>query len=250
MLCHDAFRHYCDVRFDEKTNDLKVIRIIIPAFAPLGFDLAVGSKSSVAVESLTKNCAVLDGLSEGDQITTALSDLESRIQTLEQQESKEKPDPNRLNLLIFDSYRDRLLAAFVMATGAAACGMEVTMFFTFWGTAALKKEGPQFGRKSFVERAFGWMLPASARQTKLSQMDMCGLGRVLMQGEMKKKNIANLDELIQTAAELGVTIRVCEMSMQLMGIRREELIDYPGIEYCGVATFVDEASSANTTLFI
>ena len=179
-----------------------------------------------------------------------LTDLDERIRQLEQSQTTNRVASNRLNLLVFESHRDRLLAAFVMATGAAACGMEVSMFFTFWGTAALKKGGPQFGKKSLVERAFGWMLPTSTRQTKLSQMDMCGLGRVLMSREMKRKNIADLDELIRTAAELGVTIRVCEMSMQLMGIRREELVGYPGIEYCGVATFVDEASSANTTLFI
>ena len=155
-----------------------------------------------------------------------------------------------MNLLVFESHRDRLLAAFVMATGAAACGMQVSMFFTFWGTAALRKGGRQFGRKTLVERAFGWMLPACPRKTKLSHLDMCGLGRLLMSREMKKKNIADLNDLIETAGELGVVIRVCEMSMQLMGIRREELIDYPSLEYCGVAKFVDEAASANTTLFI
>lgn len=194
----------------------------------------------------TNKSAVTDGGSQSEQ----WSDLETRIRQLERMQESTRIASNRLNLLVFDSHRDRLLAAFVMATGAAACGMEVAMFFTFWGTAGLKKSGPQFGKKSLVERAFGWMLPKSAQHTKLSQMDMCGLGRVLMSREMKKKNIADLDELIQTAAELGVTIRVCEMSMQLMGIRREELIDYPDIEYCGVASFVDEAASANTTLFI
>ena len=151
---------------------------------------------------------------------------------------------------MFEAHRDRLLAAFVMATGAAACGMEVNMFFTFWATSALKQGGPQLGKKSLVERAFGWMLPSSSQGTKLSQMDMCGIGRVLMDREMKKKNIADLDVLIKTAADLGVKISVCEMSMQLMGIRREELIDYPGIEFCGVAKFVEEAATANTTLFI
>lgn len=179
-----------------------------------------------------------------------LAGIERRVAELEEAGAKPTPDANRLNLLVFEAHRDRLLAAFVMATGAAACGMQVTMFFTFWGTAALRKGAGQVGKKSFVEWAFGWMLPASPSRTKLSQMDMCGMGRMLMAREMKKKNIADLTSLIETAAELGVTIRVCEMSMQLMGIRREELIDYPGIEFCGVAKFVDEAASANTTLFI
>ena len=178
-----------------------------------------------------------------------LEALGERLSALEQQASG-APDANSMNLLVFEAHRDRLLAAFVMATGAAACGMNVNMFFTFWGTAALKKNGPQFGRKSLVERAFGWMLPKGAGQTRLSQMDMCGLGRVLMSREMKRKNIADLSELIHTAAELGVQIRVCEMSMRLMGIRPEELIDYPNLDFCGVASFSELTAQANTTLFI
>ena len=160
------------------------------------------------------------------------------------------PDANALSMVVFSGELDKLLAAFVIATGAAASEMRVSMFFTFWGTAALKKDAAQSRGKSWVEWAFGWMLPRGAGRTALSQMDMCGLGRMLMQSEMKKKNIADLDQLIPTAAELGVKIRVCEMSMQLMGIRREELIDYPGLDYCGVATFADLTSKANTTLFI
>ena len=158
-------------------------------------------------------------------------------------------DTNALNLLVFSGSRDKLLAAFVMGTGAAACGMSVKMFFTFWATPALRRGG-QVGRKSAVERAFGWMLPGSFRKTPLSQMDMGGLGRAMLAREMRRKNVADLDELVATASELGVEISVCEMSMRLMGITREELIDYPGLSFCGVAKFVDDASRANTTLFI
>ncbi|MEZ6122662.1 MAG: DsrE/DsrF/DrsH-like family protein [Planctomycetaceae bacterium] len=184
-----------------------------------------------------------------DLLELQLTELRRQVTSLEQRLQR-APDPNSMNLLVFDSSKDRLLAAFVMATGAAACGMNVSMFFTFWGTAALRNSGPQQGRKSLVERAFGWMLPRGHRRTKLSKMDMCGMGRMLMDREMKQKNIASLDDLIATAADLGVQIRVCEMSMRLMGIQREELIDYPGLSYCGVASFADEASRANTTLFI
>ncbi|MCA9036598.1 MAG: DsrE/DsrF/DrsH-like family protein [Planctomycetaceae bacterium] len=178
-----------------------------------------------------------------------LRQLERRILDLERA-AKGAADPNKMNLLVFDSSRDRLLAAFVMATGSAACGMDVTMFFTFWGTVALKKDAAQIGPKSMVERAFGWMLPRGASRTALSKMNMCGLGAALMRREMRKKNIADLDDLIASAAELGVKIRVCEMSMNLMGVRRKELIDYPSLEYCGVASFSEMASQANTTLFI
>ena len=175
--------------------------------------------------------------------------LEKRIALLEKR-LEQVPDPDSLNLLIFSGDRDRLLAALVLATGAAACGMNVSMFFTFWATLALRDGGPQIGKKSIVERAFGWMLPRSAARTPLSQMDMCGMGRFLMTREMQKKNIADVDELFATAGELGVKVRVCEMSMQLMGIRREELIDYPNLDYCGVATFAEQTSQSNTTLFI
>jgi peroxiredoxin family protein len=179
-----------------------------------------------------------------------IAEIEQRLTQLEQFHRLPVPDTNSLNLLVFEGTRDRLLAAFVMATGAAACGMQVTMFFTFWGTAALRKERATSKQKSWIERALGWMLPSSFSRTKLSQLDMCGLGRLLISREMRKKNIADLPELLDVAADLGVTIRVCEMSMKLMGIQREELLDYPGLEFCGVASFVEDAAAANTTLFI
>jgi peroxiredoxin family protein len=188
------------------------------------------------------------GNSEWDD--ARMAELEHRLLQLEQFTRQPRPDTNSLNLMVFEGTRDRLLAAFVMATGAAACGMKVTMFFTFWGTAALRKERALGKRKSWIERAFSWMLPRSFSHTKLSQLDMCGLGRLLISREMRKKNIADLPELLDVAADLGVTIRVCEMSMKLMGIQREELIDYPGLEFCGVASFLDDAAAANTTLFI
>ncbi|MCC9644955.1 DsrE/DsrF/DrsH-like family protein [Rhodopirellula sp. JC740] len=179
--------------------------------------------------------------------------LESQLDGMQRQLDQLKEgtsDPNQLNLVVFEGYKDRLMAAFVIATGAAACGMDVRMFFTFWATPALRKEGIREGNKSLVERAFGWMLPSSAKKTKLSQMDFGGLGRVMMQREMNRKNVCDLEGLIETAAELDVNIQVCEMSMQLMGIRRSELIDYPNLDYCGVATFVGQAAHANTTMFI
>lgn len=193
---------------------------------------------------------VLANISSPTDAFHAIAQLEQRVIRLEHAAAEPKPDPNRLNLLVFDGHQDRLLAALVIATGAAAVGMHVTMFFTFWGTAALRKSGAAGGRKSWVERAFGWMLPRSARRAKLSKLDLCGVGRALLQREMRKKNIADVETLIQVAADLDVHIRVCDMSMQLMGIHREELIDYPGLDFCGVASFVDDAASSNTTLFI
>lgn len=124
------------------------------------------------------------------------------------------------------------------------------MFFTFWATPALRRYNATSTGKSLVERAFGWMLPKGMGRTRLSQMDFCGLGRAMMLRDMRLKNIANLDQLLSIAADLGVQIRVCDMSMKLMGIRREELIDYPGLDMCGVASFAESCCESNTTLFI
>ncbi len=175
--------------------------------------------------------------------------LERRIEELESRLQR-APDANSMSMVVFSGELDKLLAAFVIATGAAACGMKVSMFFTFWASAALKKSGPQSSGKSIVERMFGWMLPGGYGKRKLSKMDMLGIGRRMMTREMAKKNVASLPELIDAAKELGVEINVCEMSMSLMGIRPEELIDYPEMGFCGVARFVEQSSSSNTTLFI
>lgn len=178
-----------------------------------------------------------------------VSSLEKRIEELEKQ-IKKTPDSNVMSMVVFSGELDKLLAAFVIATGAASCGMNVSMFFTFWATAGLKKAGPQAKGKSLVEKMFGLMLPGGFNKRKLSQMDMMGIGRKLMSREMKKKNVPSLPELIQVAKDLEVNINVCEMSMSLMGIKAEELIDYPNMGYCGVARFVEQSSSSNTTLFI
>lgn len=190
-------------------------------------------------------------MNTADRMTSpdVVASLERRIEELEKK-SKNTPDANAISMIVFSGELDKLLAAFVIATGAAACGMKVSMFFTFWATAALKKSGPQAKGKSIVEKMYGWMLPGGFDKRKLSKMDMCGIGRRMMAREMSKKNVASLPELIEAAKELGIEINICEMSMSLMGIRAEELIDYPDMEYCGVARFVEQSSSSNTTLFI
>lgn len=189
-------------------------------------------------------CAAMLDVEQSD-----LTTLERRVDALEKTVAK-LPDPDSISLVVFSNEMDRLLAAFVMATGAAACGQNVVMFFTFWATSALRKHSSSKNQKSLVERLFGWMLPKGHHQAKLSRMDFWGVGRALMSREMRLKNIANLDKLISTAADLGVKIQVCEMSMKLMGIRQEEFIDYPNLEFCGVASFSARCSEANTTLFI
>ncbi len=177
------------------------------------------------------------------------AELEARLSLLERRVAR-LPDPNRLTLLIFGGDLDRLMAAFTIASGAAASGMQVNMFFTFWGSAALKRGGAQPSGKTLVERMFGWLLPGGLHRLPLSKLDFAGLGRALMAREMKRKGIASLPVLVEGAIESGVRVFVCEMTLDMMGIRREELIDYPGLSVCGVASFVEMAAAGNNTLFI
>ena len=190
----------------------------------------------------------MPGIDTSSDIDT-LAKLGARVAALERQ-FKDMPDRNSLSMLVFSGELDKLFAAFMLATGASACDMKVTMFFTFWATAALKKEGPQSPGKTLVERMFGWMLPGGWGRQKLSTMHMGGMGRWLMNREMKRKNVPSLESLVQNAREAGVRIIVCETSMNLMGIRMEELIDYPEMGRGGVAHFLDTASQSGTTLFI
>jgi peroxiredoxin family protein len=162
----------------------------------------------------------------------------------------ENSGQNRLCLIVFSGEMDKMLAAFVLATGAAASGMSVSMFFTFWATAALKKGGFQVKGKPLIERMFGWMMPSGLQNIPLSKMNMGGFGKWLISREMKKKKVPDLPQLVELAGELGVEILICEMSMSLMGIRQEELIEYPGRKIVGVAYCLNQCADARITLFM
>lgn len=178
-----------------------------------------------------------------------VAELRARLEQLEREVRAQQPEYG-LSVLVFSGELDRLLAAFTTAVGAAACGQRASMFFTFWGAAALKKHGAQAAGKSFIERMFGWLLPGGMHRRRLSRLDMGGIGRTLIGREMRRKQIADLPQLVAMAAETGVEVYFCEMSMDLMGIRSEELIDYPGARACGVAHFIDLAARSRSTLFI
>jgi peroxiredoxin family protein len=122
------------------------------------------------------------------------------------------------------------------------------MFFTFWGLNLLRKPKKQKVKKSFMDRMFGMMMPRGVNKAKLSKMNMAGLGTKMIKSVMKKKNVSSLEELMQQAMANGVKLIACTMSMDIMGIKREELID--GIEYAGVATYLGDAEEANVNLFI
>ncbi len=157
---------------------------------------------------------------------------------------------NKLSMVVFSGDMDKLLAAFIIATGAAAMGMEVVMFFTFWGTPALRDRRKKGKGKNIFGKMFGFMLPRGARKVKLSKMNMGGMGTAMMRYLMKKKNVASLDEMIDLAIEMEVKIYICDMSMDLMGFTQDEMIDYPGREFVGVATFLSNAGDSSIQLFI
>jgi peroxiredoxin family protein len=138
----------------------------------------------------------------------------------------------------------------IIATGAAAMGMKVILFFTFWGTAALRAGNKKVGGKSFMGKMFGMMLPKGRNKLKLSQMHMAGMGTAMLKGLMQKKNVASMDQLFDVAGQLAVKIYICEMSMDLMGFKLEEMIDYPGLEVCGVATMLGHAKESAIQFFI
>jgi NADPH-dependent 2,4-dienoyl-CoA reductase/sulfur reductase-like enzyme/peroxiredoxin family protein/TusA-related sulfurtransferase/rhodanese-related sulfurtransferase len=153
----------------------------------------------------------------------------------------------RFTNVVFSSDLDKALAAFIIANGAAAMGYKVTLFFTFWGLNILRKDGPVVVQKNMVEKMFGWMMPRGPKKLKLSQMQMGGMGAAMIKGIMKQKKVMSLPELMNEALKNNVKIVACTMSMDLMGIKSEELID--GIEEGGVAMYIDQIGG-NGSLFI
>ena len=151
-------------------------------------------------------------------------------------------------IVVFSSDFDKAVAAFVIANGALAMGSEVTLFFTFWGLNALRKQNPGPVKKNLIETLFGLMMPRGAEKLSLSKMNMGGMGLKMIKGIMKQKNVASLPELIASAQAGGVRLVACTMSMDLMGIKKEELID--GVETGGVAMYLDRAENGNVNLFI
>ncbi|MFW5864273.1 MAG: DsrE/DsrF/DrsH-like family protein [bacterium] len=152
------------------------------------------------------------------------------------------------SIVVFSGDFDKAMAAFIIANGAATMGSEVTLFFTFWGLNILRKPEKVSVSKNMIEKMFGWMMPRGANKAKLSQMNMAGMGLGMIKGIMRKKNVPSLPELIKSAQEAGVRLVACTMTMDLMGIKREELID--GIEEGGVAMYLNNAEKGNVNLFI
>ena len=171
-----------------------------------------------------------------------LRDLEKRLAHVEG-----KVADDRVALVVFSGDLDRVLAAFIIATGAAAMGQQVSMFFTFWGLSVLKND-KQFSGKTLPQKMMALMSPGSSKSLPVSQMNYFGAGAKMLRSMMKEKNVNSLEEMISLARDLGVRMIACEMSRDLLGIKPSELV--PGLECGGVASFLADSMKSRTSLFI
>jgi peroxiredoxin family protein len=199
--------------------------------------------SSATVGEAPAELASLVAAEVSRQVCALRADLERAIA-----EVRERTPEDRAALVVFSGDLDRVMAAFVIATGAAAAGLETSMFFTFWGLSVLKKKGAKAASKGFKQRMFALMTPGSSEGLGTSQLNFFGMGAMMLRSMMKEQGIASLEELMAMARDLGVKLRACTMSMDAMGIARDELLE--GLEYCGVAAFMADASRARVSLFI
>jgi len=180
-----------------------------------------------------------------EEIEKQVAELEKQLKKLQKNQAKDQ-----ISIIAFSGDLDKMLAAMIIATGARAMDTEVKMFFTFWATAMLRDKKKCGTGKDFMSKMFGFMLPKGRNKAILSKMHMAGMGTAMLKRLMKKKNVASLDQLYEVAGIMGVKIMVCEMSMDLMGFKREEMIEYPDLDFCGVATFLANAKESAVQLFI
>ena len=181
---------------------------------------------------------------EKQNMEEQITQLMARVDELE-----ENAPNDSLCLGVMDGDYDKTMAAFIIALGAVAYDMEVDMFFTFWGLSALRDPKKKV-KKDFLGKMFGAMLPKKASKLPLSKMQMMGMGPPMIQAVMKMHNADSLDELMKKAGEFGVRIHVCTMAMDVMGMKKEEMIDYAHIHYVGVGAFVGMFQEAKQCWFM
>lgn len=171
-----------------------------------------------------------------------LRDLEKRLAQVE-----ERTPEDRVALVVFSGDLDKVLGAFVIATGAAAMGQQVSMFFTFWGLSVLKKDTELSGKTVF-QKMMALMSPGSSKSLPVSRMNYFGVGAKMLRSMMKERKVTSLEDMIALAREMGVRMIACEMSRDVMGIKESELV--AGLEYGGVASFLADSLKSRTNLFI
>ena len=199
-----------------------------------------GFKSDIGAWCKTTGNSLLD-LKTEKKVITALIQKGGKPAVIENSSG------NGQTIVVFSNDLDKALAALIIANGAKAAGKDVTLFFTFWGLNILRK--PQIRvKKGIIDKMFGLMMPEGAEKLTLSKMNMLGAGSLMMKWVMKQKNVSTLNELLTQAREAGIKFIACNMSMDVMGIKPEELID--GVEIGGVAKYIEESSYSNSNLFI
>jgi len=185
------------------------------------------------------------------QLQNDIRQLRNKTERLEQEinELSQRAPENRATIVVFSGDLDKVLAGLVIATGAAAAGLETTIFFTFWGLCVLKKTQVALaGQKNIKEKMFALLTPSGSKSLGVSRMNFMGIGAKMLRSMMKDKGIASLEELMAAARGLRVKFIACTMSMDAMGIAKEELLDQ--LEFGGVAAFMADASRARVSLFI
>lgn len=179
-----------------------------------------------------------------------LAAVERGLAAVEKQ-LRDAPAPTEgIALVVASAERDRLMAALTLATGSASLGCPAHVFFTFWAVAALRRPGSPTRPAGLVDRTLGWLLPRSLEGTALSRLHLCGLGTALLRRRMRERGMPDVEELLRMAGEAGVSIRVCTPSLELLGLRMADLVDYPDLAECGVATFLERAMSSRAAMFI
>jgi peroxiredoxin family protein len=186
----------------------------------------------------------IDYISQVNQLQEQIDALNLKVTDIENSRK------DQLSIAIVSGDFDKILAAMIISIAAAASDTKVKLFFSFWALSALRDKNKKVKGKDFISKMFGIMLPKSKNNLKLSKMNMVGMGSLMIKYLMKKKNVMSLDQMFKEAGELGIEITICEMSMGLMGFKKEEMMDYPNLRYAGAATFVNEANESSMQLFI
>ena len=188
---------------------------------------------------------IAEALTEKNEGIMTTTQMDPAVALADLQASK----PEKVTIVLLSGDLDRAMAAFIIATGAAAMGMQVTMFFTFWGLNTIRRKGSTSGAKDWLRRMFGFLNKGGAESLPLSRFHFGGLGTRMMQKVMKQNRMPGVPELMQTAMDLGVRFIACTTTMGLMGIRKDTLIE--GIDqFAGVTTYLAEAKRGSVNLFI
>lgn len=223
------------MKVNETLNEMENDEILKVSASDMGFLKDVASWCDKTGNTLLKSERVAQ-----ENIAYIKKGTASTVKKSEVKEGK--------NLVVFSGDLDKVLASFIIANGAAAMNRPVTMFFTFWGLNALRKSEHVKVKKPLIDKLFGLMMPRGSQKLKLSKMNMAGMGTAMLKKVMNDKNVDSLETLMKTAMANGVRLVACTMSMDIMGITKDELID--GVECGGVASYLGDAEEGNVNLFI